>query len=80
MYSVWTFPLGESSQGVKLTTHLHLVLRSKLHGAVPPLPYYASMAWCLVKKKQRGNFTFTFLAYTGMLNEVSSKLNRRHIL
>jgi hypothetical protein len=26
-------------------------------GAVPPLPQYAFMAWCLVK--QRDNFTFT---------------------
>jgi hypothetical protein len=29
-----------------------------MHGAIPPLPQYAFMAWGLVK--HRGNFTFTF--------------------
>jgi hypothetical protein len=43
---------------MQLTTHLHLRLRSRMHGATPPLPQYAIMAWCLVK--QRNNFTFNF--------------------
>jgi hypothetical protein len=30
--------LGESGRGVKLTTHLHLVPRSRMRGAIPPLP------------------------------------------
>jgi hypothetical protein len=30
--------LGHSGQGVKLTTHLHVVLRSRMCGAIPPLP------------------------------------------
>jgi len=30
---------GPASQGVKLTTHLHLVQRLRMRGAVPPLPY-----------------------------------------
>jgi hypothetical protein len=34
---------------VKLTTHLNLVPRSRTNGAIPPLPHYAFMAWCLVK-------------------------------
>jgi hypothetical protein len=29
-----------------------------MRGAIPPLPQYVSMAWCLVK--HRNNFTFTF--------------------
>jgi hypothetical protein len=29
-----------------------------MRGAIPPLPQYAFMAWCLVK--HRDNFTFTF--------------------
>jgi hypothetical protein len=29
-----------------------------MRGAIPPLPQYAFMAWCLVK--HRGNFTFSF--------------------
>jgi hypothetical protein len=32
-----------------LTTHLHLVPRSRMRGALLPLPQYAFMAWCLVK-------------------------------
>jgi hypothetical protein len=35
--------------GMKLTTHLNLVPRSKMHGAISPLPQYAFMAWCSVK-------------------------------
>jgi hypothetical protein len=29
-----------------------------MRGAIPPLPQYFFMAWCLVK--HRDNFTFTF--------------------
>jgi hypothetical protein len=43
---------------MKLTTHLHLVPRSIMHGTMPPLPQYAFIAWCLVK--HRDNFAFTF--------------------
>jgi hypothetical protein len=42
---------------VKLTTHLHLV-PSRMRGAIPPLPQYVFMAWCLVQ--HRDNFTFYF--------------------
>jgi hypothetical protein len=30
-----------------------------MSGAIPPLPQYAFMAWCLAKKKHRDAFTFT---------------------
>jgi len=30
-----------------------------MHGTISPLPQYAFMAWCSVKKKHRDNFTFT---------------------
>jgi hypothetical protein len=40
---------GQGGRGVKLATHLYLVLRSRMLGATPPLPQYASMAWCSVK-------------------------------
>jgi len=33
---------------VKLTTHLHLVPKLRIRGAIPPLPQY-DMAWCSVK-------------------------------
>jgi len=34
---------------MKLTTHIHLVPKSSVRGAVPPLSQCAFMAWCLVK-------------------------------
>jgi hypothetical protein len=43
------FPWELSGQNVKLTTHLHLVLRSRMCGAIPPLPQYTFIAWCSIK-------------------------------
>jgi len=37
-----------SDRIVKLITHLHLMLRSRMRGAVPPLPHYVFMMWCLI--------------------------------
>jgi hypothetical protein len=31
------FPQGSSGQGAKLSTHLHLVLKVRKHGVIPPL-------------------------------------------
>jgi hypothetical protein len=42
-----SFPGGWSGRGVNLTTHLHLVPRSRMRGAIPPLQY-AFMVWCTV--------------------------------
>jgi hypothetical protein len=50
---------GALSLGVKLTTHINLVPRSRMRGAIPPFPQYVFMAWCLVK--HRDNFTFCLL-------------------
>jgi hypothetical protein len=44
------FPGGYSGPGLKLTTHLHIVPRSRMYGGISPLPQYAFMAWCSVKK------------------------------
>jgi len=38
-------------------THLHLVPRSRMCGAIPPLSQYVFMEWCLVK--HRNNFAFS---------------------
>jgi len=38
---------------VKLTTHPCLVLRSRMRGAIPPLPT-PLMAWCSDKEKAQG--------------------------
>jgi hypothetical protein len=54
---------GALSLGVKqleheLTTHLHLVLMSRMHGAIPPLPNTPSWHGAQFKKHS-DNFTFT---------------------
>jgi len=33
----------------------------RMHGAIPPLPQYVFVAWCLVKHSD--NFTFTFFTF-----------------
>jgi len=38
--------LGVKQPDVKLITHFHLVLRSRMHGTIPLLPKYTFMAWC----------------------------------
>jgi VCBS repeat-containing protein len=47
---------------VKLTTHLHIVTRSKNEWSYTSAPQYAFMAWYLIK--HRGNFTFTLNTFT----------------
>jgi len=54
------FPWGYSVRGVKLTTHLYLVSRLRMNGAIPPLPQYVFMEWYLVKHWDNFTFTFTF--------------------
>jgi len=39
------FPQEYSSQGMKVTTHLPMLLRLWMSGAVPLLPLYAFMVW-----------------------------------
>jgi hypothetical protein len=51
-------PWRQSGRGVKLTTHLHLVPRSRIHGAIPPLSNTSS--WRGAQLKHR-DFTFTFI-------------------
>jgi hypothetical protein len=48
-------PLGVKGPGHE-ADHSYLVLRSRMHEVIPPLPQYVFMAWCLVK--HRDNFTF----------------------
>jgi hypothetical protein len=55
------FPGGKAAGGVKLTTYLHLVPRSRIREAILPLPQYAFMTWYSVKK-HRDKFTLTLLS------------------
>jgi len=53
---------------VKLTTHLHLVPRSRNERIYTSTPQYAFVAWCLVK--HRDNFTFTFTFINNVLRKI----------
>jgi hypothetical protein len=52
----------KSGRGVKLTTHLHLVPRSRMRGAIPPLPHTPSWRglplWCNKWLCTDGTFSF----------------------
>jgi hypothetical protein len=54
----YSFPGGKAAGVVKLTTHLHLEPRSRMRGAIPPLPNMPS--WSGAQLKHRGNFTLLF--------------------
>jgi hypothetical protein len=49
-------PLRVKRQGMKLPTHLHLVSRLRMRGAIYPLPQYVFMSWCLIKHKLTSTF------------------------
>jgi hypothetical protein len=76
---------------VKLATHLHLVPKSELRGAILPLTEYIFMLWCLNKQwirlhnvtTHRVTFTFTFYLYvynSSPLDPIVSHLKRVHAL
>jgi hypothetical protein len=57
------FPWGLGGMGVKLTTHLQLVPRSRIRGSIHPL--HLTPLWCSVQLvKHRANFTFTNFSAT----------------
>jgi hypothetical protein len=49
---------------VNLTTHLHLVPRSKNEWSYTSTPQYAFMAWCSVKRKAQGQLYLTLCTRT----------------
>jgi hypothetical protein len=65
-----SFP-GVKGWGMKLTTHLHLVSRSRMCGTIPPLPH-VFMAWSLVKHKDNFTYTFTF-NYKSVLDKTRNR-------
>jgi hypothetical protein len=60
--------LGCRGPGAKLTTHLHLAPRSRMRGAIPPLPQYDFMAWCSVNAQGQVSFNFNFISVTFAVN------------
>jgi hypothetical protein len=59
------FP-GDKATGAWLITHLHLLSRFRICGATPPLPRTATLAWCLIKR--RDNFTRSVTMYPKYLH------------
>jgi hypothetical protein len=68
--------LGVKRPGRKLTIHLHLLQKSRMRGAISPLPQYVFTAWCLVK--HRDNFNFT-LVNKLRIPYISVKLHRSNL-
>jgi hypothetical protein len=60
------FSQGQSGRGVKLTTHLHLVPRLLMRGAVPPLPQTYSWRGALLSI--RTTLLFLLLLLLGLPN------------
>jgi hypothetical protein len=57
---------------VKLTTHLHLVSKSKIRWSYTSIPQYVLLAWRLVKHRDNFTFTFTILSYQSQGSSVST--------
>jgi hypothetical protein len=68
-----SYPMGTRGsfpRGVKLTTHLHPVPRSRMHGAIPPLPHMSTWHSSQSKKKHRDNFTSYLLLFISISTAV----------
>jgi hypothetical protein len=59
------FPWGYSGQGVNLTTHIHLVPKSKNVWSYASTPQYAFMAWCSARKVQRQLYIYPLPSISG---------------
>jgi hypothetical protein len=56
----------------------HRVQRSRMRGAIPPLPQYAFMVWCSVKKKAQGQLylcTLTLLVHVAISLAININLS-----
>jgi hypothetical protein len=60
-----TFPVRSNGRNVSLTTHIHLVLRLRICGAIRHPPY-VFMAWFLIE--QRASFTLFKISVCGNLS------------
>jgi hypothetical protein len=54
-----SFSGDEAAGGVKLTTHLHLVPKSRMRGSIPPLP--TTPSWRGAQLKNRDNLTLIYI-------------------
>jgi hypothetical protein len=73
-----SFPGAKASEASKLTTHLHLVPRSRMRGAITPLPQQAFMALCSVKEKAQWQLYFYLYLIIGIHLEWRKKEHKLH--
>jgi hypothetical protein len=66
-----SFPAGKAVGFVKLTTHLHLVPRSRIRGAVTPLPQNVFMAWCSPKAQGQLYAYLSLCSFLSVRDQVS---------
>jgi hypothetical protein len=64
---------------MKLTTYFHLVPRSRIRGAIPPLVLYVFMAWCSVKAQGQLYCTLLYFTLLYISNIVYTACNRLFI-
>jgi hypothetical protein len=57
------FPRKQRGRDVKLTTHLHLVPRLRMRGAIPPLPQHISSRGKHNKEMISADFFFFFFFF-----------------
>jgi hypothetical protein len=55
--------LGVKRQGHEANHSLPFVPRSRMRGTIPPLPQYAFLAWCSVKKAQGRLYHYYYYYY-----------------
>jgi hypothetical protein len=68
------FPLGWTGRSIKLTTHLHLAPRLRMHGAVPLLPQYVFVAWYFVKQSDNCTYLYLYFVCKNALRDFSCKV------
>jgi len=69
------FPRRKSGRGVKLTSYLHLLYRSRMHGTIGLItPSHIFTAWCYIK--HISNITVTFYHSS---NPVSTCVHKRQL-
>jgi len=63
-----------------LFTHLHLVLRSRMHAAIPTLPQYVVMVWCSVKRTGTTLFFVIHLEVNSLISCLPAKILHEYLV
>jgi hypothetical protein len=76
-----SFPEGKAAEAWSWPlTHLHLVPRSRMRVAIPPLHQYAFMAWCSVKAQEQLYLSCTDRGYFHVCNMVTENIKCVYII